>query len=291
MGEITGISWTDHTANFWLGCQRVSPGCEHCYAETLVVGRMRLPLWGPPSTTPRTRTKGAWKEVPKWDRAAKRDGVRRRLFCSSLSDIFEDHPLVGPWRDEALALLARCTNLDVQLLTKRPENVLRMVPKAWLEPGGWPAHIWVGTTIEDQKRADTRISILKAIPAKVRFLSMEPLLERVDIRNGPTNKWSVPTRFDSSGNGIEWTDPGAGFIPVEWVIVGGESGPKARPFDLGWANDIEAQCEVAGVPFFMKQVGDNPILTPGPLTYPTTAHHGADPNEWPENLRVREFPA
>lgn len=139
MGEQTGISWTHHTANFWMGCQRVSPGCEHCYAETLVTGRMSLPVWGPPSTTERKRTKGAWKDVLRWNRAAKKEGVRRRMFVSSLSDIFEAHPMVAPWRAEALDLLAQCDGLDVQLLTKRPENIRAMVPPAWLS--SWPADL------------------------------------------------------------------------------------------------------------------------------------------------------
>ena len=179
MGRETGIAWCDHTANFWMGCQRVSPGCEHCYAEALVTKRMRLPVWGPPSTTERKRTLSAWRDVPAWDRAAKRDGVRRRLFVSSLADIFEEHPQVAPWRAEALALLERCTSLDVLLLTKRPQNIRAMVPPAWLD--AWPAHVWIGTTVEDQKRAEDRIPELLRVPARVRFLSCEPLLEEVDL--------------------------------------------------------------------------------------------------------------
>jgi len=134
-----------------MGCQRVSPGCERCYAETLVVGRMgynpesgdarkRLRVWGPPSTSTRVRTSAAtWRNPLVWDRDAKREGVRRRVFCASLADVFEDHPMVAPWRAEALALLERCTSLDVQLLTKRPENIRAMAEARFSAgTGPWP---------------------------------------------------------------------------------------------------------------------------------------------------------
>ena len=277
MGESTGIGWTHHTANFWWGCQRVSPGCEHCYAEHLAVVRRKLPVWGPPSTTGRERKKGVWKDVPKWNAAAKADGVRRRMFVSSMADVFEAHPQVAPWRAEALDLLADCDGLDVQLLTKRPENIRAMVPAAWLE--SWPAHVWVGTTVEDQKRAEQRIPHLLAVPAAVRFLSCEPLLEAVDL-----TKWlpAGGARWQCSGcrafvhdSASRWSNdcPACGrekylsgshaangrHQPLQWVIVGGESGPGARPFDLAWARSIVAQCDEAGVAVFVKQLGAQPV--------------------------------
>jgi protein gp37 len=288
MGQTTCIAWTDHTANFWWGCQRVSPGCEHCYAEHLAVTRRKLPVWGPPSTTERKYIASAWRDVPKWNAAAIRDGVRRRLFVSSMADIFEDHPQVAQWRADALALLATCTGLDVQLLTKRPENIARMVPPSWLTT--WPAHVWIGCTVEDQKRAAQRIPHLLAVPARVRFLSCEPLLESVDLRNGPLNRWSAPTARDASGSPVEWTDPCAGLIPVEWVIVGGESGFGARLFAIEWARSIVWQCRAARVPVFVKQMGDSPTERGILATSRFTAHHGADPSEWPAELRVQEFP-
>ena len=212
---------------------------------------------------------------------------RRRVFVASLADVFEDHPDLVPWRAEALAILAQCTALDVQLLTKRPENVRRMVPASWLE--NWPQHVWIGCTVEDQRRADERIPELLKVPAAVRFLSCEPLL-------GPVNlKAFLPWVFR---NGVHRNDDGTDFaLPAvggnrgaDWVIVGGESGPGARPFDLSWGRSLVEQCREAGVPVFFKQLGDNPILGSGPLTWPTTAHHGADPKEWPADLRVQEFP-
>jgi len=293
MGATTGISWTDHTANFWWGCQRVSPGCEHCYAETLAVTRRKLDVWGPPSTTERKRIKGIWSDVPKWNAAAKADGVRRRLFVSSMADIFEAHPQVAPWRAEALDLLATCGGLDVQLLTKRPENILRMVPPAWLE--SWPAHVWVGTTVEDQKRADQRIPHLLRVPAAVRFLSCEPLLESVDLLHA-LGGMPVHAQEGHAANcdGSCFDSPRIG-----WVIVGGESGPGARPFDLAWARSIVAQCETAGIPAFVKQMGDAPRETKRDAMYELDrsqplrfrAHHGADPAEWPADLRRQSFPA
>lgn len=301
MGDVTGIAWTDHTANFWWGCQRVSPGCEHCYAETLAVTRRKLDVWGPPKTTDRKRMKGVWTDVAKWNRDAARDGVRRRMFVSSMADIFEDHPQVAPWRAEALDLLASCTNLDVQLLTKRPENIRTMVPPAWLT--SWPEHVWIGCTVEDQKRASERIPELLKVPARVRFLSCEPLLESVDL-----SEWLEPGH--ESGGAEGWVNDPSG---IAWVIAGGESGPCARTFRVEWARSIVDQCVAADVAVFVKQLGDRPTSTlPAWESWPThndgagpvqfngdgfgnysvrgLAHHGADPREWPAPLRRQEFP-
>ena len=312
MGEESSIAWTDATANFWMGCQRVSPGCEHCYAETLVTTRMRLPVWGPPKTTERHRTKSAWVDVPRWNRAAKRDGVRRKVFVSSLADVFEDHPAVAPWRMEALHLLERCRNLDVQLLTKRPQNIMRMVPAHWR--AAWPDHIWIGTTVEDQRRVEERIPHLLGVPARVRFLSCEPLLESVDLTRldiFTNDRWpkSLPnepaTYYDVlSGRGLRpsWTGVSIETAgpSVSWVIVGGESGASARPFDLAWARSIVSQCREAEVPCFVKQMGARPVHMVRGYTYvderedeyPLSLRDraGADPSEWPSDLRVQEFP-
>ena len=303
MGVETEISWCDHTANFWWGCQRVSPGCEKCYAEHLAVTRYKLPVWGPAKTTERQRMKGVWNSVPKWNAAALRDGVRRRVFVSSMADVFEEHPQVAPWRAEALTLLEKCTGLDVQLLTKRPENILRMVPTAWLT--AWPAHVWIGTTVESQKYAVQRIPHLLAVPARVRFLSCEPLLEQVNLDPPmcPTcggydevlaDDGATPCCAecgDEMGFNV-WLDACANEQQrgISWVIVGAESGPGARPFDLAWARSIVAQCKAAYVPVFVKQMGDNPVENSLAIKSRFKAHHGADPSEWPADLRVQEFP-
>lgn len=313
MAESTGIGWTHHTANFWWGCQRVSPGCEHCYAETLAVVRRKLPVWGPPSTTERQRMKGVWKDVLKWNSSARAEGVRRRVFVSSMADVFEAHPQVAPWRAEALDLLAQCDGLDVQLLTKRPENIRAMVPPAWLE--SWPAHVWVGTTVEDQRRANERIPHLLGVPAAVRFLSMEPLLEAVDLQvigsDGQQGYDALAGLWrHDDGEPIDGAPTDGG---VQWVIVGGESGSDARLFRIEWARRIVAQCDAAGVAVFVKQLGDRPTSRlpaherwpghdrgTGPVQFHGDgfgnylvrglSHHGADPSEWPADLRRQSFP-
>lgn len=308
MGQETKIAWTDHTANFWWGCQRVSPGCEHCYAEHLAVVRRKLPVWGPPSTTKRERKKGVWKEVPKWNQAAREAGVRRRMFVSSMADIFEDHPDVTQWRADALVLLETCTDLDVQLLTKRPQNIMQMVPASWHT--AWPKHIWIGTTVEDQRRAEERIPHLLRVPAAVRFLSCEPLLEPVDLRTAIGGM----ARHEREGHAANCDGACFELPTVQWVIVGGESGPGARPFDLAWARNILRQCAEAGVACFVKQLGAMPhlgdcctkegddmdergMLRGDFLGGPASARivlrdrAGADSSEWPEDLRVQQFPS
>lgn len=248
MGQNTAISWTDHTLNFWHGCFKVSPGCQHCYADTLSK-RYGREIWGPASTTPRLLTKTPWKDCLKWDAQARKDGVRRKVFAMSMGDFYEDHPMVSEWRENAFDILANFTNLDVQLLTKRPENIRRFSPESWLE--SWPAHVWIGTSIENQATADKRVrDLYHAGIAATRFLSIEPMLE--DIR--------VPY--------IE---------KLHWIIVGGESGPGCRPFQTQWAENILAQCLEWDVKFFMKQLGG----------HPNKRHELSD---FPENLRVQEFP-
>lgn len=306
MGDKTGIAWTDHTHNEWIGCQRVSPACGGaagvggCYAEVSTPARVHrargLELWGPPKTTARHLTSEDNRRKPfAWDRAAKRDGVRRRVFCSSLSDVFEDHPSLDAWRADLWRTVEACDGLDWQLLTKRPGNVRAMVPPAWLAPGGWPAHVWVGTTVEDQKRADERIPHLLAVPARVRFLSCEPLLEAVDLREhlmGYVDDDVSGGRYVRLPHVTPYIHQD---VKVSWVIVGGESGPGARPFDLAWARGIVAQCREAGVACFVKQMGDNAVVSVhdhlragGSLRF--CARAGQNPDEWPDDLQVREFP-
>jgi len=244
MGEQTNIAWTDSTANFWWGCVKVSDGCKNCYAETWA-NRWGKSIWGPAATTEREYKKTAWKDVPKWNAEAEAAGVRRRVFVQSMSDFFEDHPQVLPWRNKALQLMQECRHLDFQVLTKRPENINRMIEQAtglgdsemWFYTA---PHVWIGTTVENQEQADRRIPHLLNVPAHVRFLSCEPLL-------GPVNL----TGF----NGPLW-----GRLPanqfIHWVICGGESGHGARPMHPEWARSLRDQCQAAGVPFFFKQWGE-----------------------------------
>jgi protein gp37 len=244
----TKISWCDHTANFWWGCFKVSDGCKNCYAETLSK-RYGKDIWGPPATTKREPKISIWHDILKWDREAKAEGIRRRVFVSSMSDFLEDHPMVAEAREMAKETIQKLQWLDVLLLTKRPENAERFLA-GWYA-GNWPEHVWMGTTVENQKVAQDRIYYLKLIPAKTRFLSVEPMLENIFI--------GYP-----------------GYEGLHWVICGGESGPKARPFNWDWARDLRDQCKAANVAFWMKQGGG--MRPPHEL------------EDLPEDLRIRELP-
>lgn len=252
MAEKTGIQWADHTVNFWWGCMKVSPGCANCYAEVWSK-RYGRAIWGPAATTARWRTKGPWRDILRWDARAAADGVRRRVFAQSMSDFFEEHPQLDEWRAEACEILAGLKHLDVQLLTKRPENIRRMVPDEWLT--AWPSHIWIGTSVENQEQANKRIRHLLGVPAAIHFLSCEPLLGLVDLPY--RMEWSSDE--DWANNGPPHVTLGISEEPdsqIGWVIVGGESGPKARPMRPAWARSLRDQCQAAGVPFFMKQNGE-----------------------------------
>lgn len=480
MGETT-IQWAHFSFNPWVGCQRVSPGCTNCYAEAydrrvggLPKGQRKDPevaelRWGPKAA--RVRTSDAnWRKPLAWNEAARKAGERHRVFCSSLADVFEDRFELEPWRLQLFDLIRQTPNLDWLLLTKRPENVRRMISDAidrtvttpWdtFAVGGWlqawsdgrpPANVWLGTTVEDQKRTDERIPELLKVPAAVRFLSCEPLLERVDlskwiglyplnatnrdgrsvVRSGASglaegasgrlglagrakkeeqerqshhtcgdsvsNRRGRGTRLpDSEGDGgwsaddnsgasaglegfdrphsegaddqpqergevgqppeqsgighvrgagetrsgdsegrstrPEWReelhgqahergregDPSQTIVrrepevsreglrgqrpddlqdrqrpALDLVIIGGESGPGARPFHLDWARDLVDQCRHAGAAPFVKQLGSLPVANENDdrrAIFKIRDSAGGDPNEWPEDLRVREFP-
>jgi len=291
MGIESKISWTEATFNGWIGCAKVSPGCTNCYAEDLDNRRFGGGHWGVGKDRKRTGAAN-WREPVKWDKACADKGIRKRVFCSSLSD-WLDPEVPVEWLADLLRLIAATPNLDWLLLTKRPERWrerieavrdlggLNGVAATWLD-GVPPRNVWVGTTVEDQKRAEERVPALLAIPARVRFLSCEPLLEAVDL-------WPTLSVTDSNG---EMSGPRVkpdGSPAIDWVIVGGESGPRARPFDLAWARAILLQCQEAGVAVWVKQMGDNPMLD-GQPTKEFTAHHGADPTRWPEDLRVQALP-
>lgn len=251
MGRDTKIEWTNHTVNFWWGCQKVSPGCQHCYAETFSK-RVGRDIWGPPQTTERWRTKAPWKDCIKWDKQAKADGIRRKVFCQSMSDFFEDHLQVEPWRQEAFKILESFESLDVQLLTKRPENVLQMVPAHWLK--SWPGHIWMGTTAEDQEYYNKRLPELLKIPAPIHFLSCEPLLGPIDLY---WCKWCGRFGAHDCETGYSWTETEAqDQVGIDWVITGGESGHSARACHPDWVRSLRDQCQAALLPFFHKQWGE-----------------------------------
>jgi protein gp37 len=216
MAEITGIGWTDHTYNPWIGCTKVSPGCDHCYAEAEWDKRRHRVEWG----GERSRTKTA-DDIPLLDRKAREAGARRRIFCASQADVF-DNQVPEEWHAALWALIAQCRSLDWMLLTKRPQNIPQMLPE------GWPwSHVWLGTTTENQVEADRRLPILLRIPAVVHFASVEPQLEAVDL-----------------GKYVG--------VGLDWVIAGGESGPGYRPFDPDWARSLRDQCRASGTAFFIN---------------------------------------
>ena len=281
MGQDSKIEWCDHTFNPWSGCTKVSPACEHCYAEVNCSVKMRGVEWGPNGNRI-VKAESGWKEPGKWNMDAGRsvicdattpDGrvhVRPKVFCASLADVFEDwtgvlldaqkrtlYEVAGDWvgcdkpppgqagrllrmddvRRRLFSIIDHTPNLDWLLLTKRPENIA----KKWAQNGTGPnvathasgfvirRNAWLGVTVEDRKHGVPRISTLRAIPASVRFLSVEPLLEDLGEIN-----------LDG----------------IDWVIVGGESGPQARPVHPEWVCSVRDQCVAAGVAFFFKQWGE-----------------------------------
>lgn len=230
MAKNSKIEWCDHTMNFWIGCQEVSPACDHCYARVQNVHWNWVNGWGPDGERRRTST-GNWHKLRKWNRDAGVAGIRSKVFSNSLSDFF-DNKAASTWRREAWHYIEQSPNLDFLILTKRPQNIAKMLPdpEAGVKPwgDGWP-NVWLGTTVENQEEADRRIPHLLAVPAAVRFLSCEPLLGAVDLTKGHPR--------------------------INWVIAGGESGPGARPMHPDWARSLRDQCATAGLPFFFKQWG------------------------------------
>lgn len=236
MGENSKIEWCDHTFNPWIGCTKVSPACVNCYAETYT-RRVGGPEWG--KGKPRRRTTDAnWRKPFAWNRKAEGAAVRPKVFCSSLADVF-DAEVPAEWRKDLWSLIAMTPNLDWLLLTKRPENIARMLPGGWGD--GW-ANVWLGTTVENQAQANRRVPVLLAADAAKHFLSCEPLLGSLDLgrvlENLPPNYW------------FTWLDL------LDWVICGGESGPGARPIDPDWVRSLRDQCRETDVPFLFKQWGE-----------------------------------
>lgn len=244
MGETTGIAWCDHTFNPWWGCAHVSPGCVNCYAETLAK-RYGNDVWGK-STDRRFFGNKHWDEPLKWNDKAASVGVRRRVFCGSMMDVFEDRDDLSEAQYRLVDLIEATESLDWLLLTKRPENVKNIVPWGHVQP--WPLNVWLGVSVEDQKRADERIPKLLKIPAAVRFLSCEPLLGPVSFRWAKWDDWS-----DGNGRRRHVINHLDGLRGIHWVIVGGESGPGRRPMDPEWTRSIWRECQEAGVAFFGKQ--------------------------------------
>lgn len=324
MSDLTTIEWCDHTWNPWEGCTKVSPGCTHCYAEARN-HRFGNDNWG---KSKQRRRIVDWKKPLRWNAepnmcnlcgvafstdvaSTHRHGSiipsfrRPRMFPSLCDWLDQEVPI--EWLADFLKLIHDTPNLDWLLLTKRPENFWDCVGDAlaFIEKviGDWPdrdpetnlghmlndwhaqsppTNVWVGVSVEDQRRADERIPELLKIPAKVRFLSVEPLLGPVDIKFGYDAEEEVYVPYPLVND--EPTNQ------LHWVIVGGESGPRARPCNVEWIRGILQQCEAAAVPCFVKQLGSRPLSNRGPQLIKLKHPKGGDPSEWPEDLRVRQFP-
>jgi len=313
------------THNPWIGCSKVSQACRSCYAETFVnrfpamVGQKAgLPVWG--TSAPRRITSPEnWAKMRRLNKMAVKAGVRIKVFCASLADVFEDgrglnviggHHIGAETLHEARgalwSLIRDTPELDWLLLTKRPENVARMVPAAWMS-GAWPANVWLGTTVENEAMATARLPHLLACPAPVLFASNEPALEPVDWRRwlkGPCAECAYGAGCGGICNGYRVFGRG-----LDWIITGGESGHGARPYDVAWARQSVAQGRQAGVAVFVKQLGARPVdgaidtvggqvargyRSPQAIDSlgdrPLLDGHGGDPSEWPADIRVRQWP-
>lgn len=256
MGEKTEISWCNHTFNPWIGCSKVSAGCQNCYAERQNNFYHWVDNgWGVNGHRKRTNTE-YWKKPLAWNEAARLANVRRKVFCGSLCDVFEDRPELDAWRTDLFDLIGDTENLDWLLLTKRPENILQWYGNDIAEDEIRP-NMWLGVTCENQEMVNERIPLLINIPAHVHFVSVEPMLEKIDLHHIQGNYVVYDVigkgRFDYGNDGFGVAAPMSSGI--SWVICGGESGPGCRPMDLDWARDLRNQCRNADVPFFFKQVG------------------------------------
>lgn len=242
MGENSGIEWTHHTFNPWIGCTKISPACDNCYAEAYDK-RYGGEHWGPKAERRRTAFSN-WNNPRRWNRQAENEGIRLRVFCASLADVF-DNAVPVEWRNDLWTLISETPNLDWLLLTKRPQNIAKMLPLDWhTKINGCYENVWLGTTVENEQEADRRIPHLIDVKAAVHFLSCEPLLGPVNISMYLSKaEWRGLPGWQSSHE-------------IDWVIAGGESGPNARPSNPEWYRSLRDQCIDAGVPFLFKQWGE-----------------------------------
>lgn len=305
MAKETGIAWTDSSWNPWIGCTKVSPGCDNCYAE---VSRPALAMkihWG--AGQPRHRTSiENWKNPVRWNKKAAETGRRWTVF-PSLCDPF-DNEVPDEWRTDLFALIQATPNLTWLLLTKRIGNAAKMAPGAVGEDPyrlTFPQNVWLGASVVNQGEADRDLPKLLATPAALRFVSYEPALGPIDfhLESGWCQHCKVITSGRIDGHCMDVNSPCfAGELAMgdalNWIIVGGESnqgGVQARPFSRSWARSTIEQCKAAGVPCFVKQLGSNVMAENGAagidIYQPRYRDRSAsDPAEWQDDLRVQEFP-
>lgn len=269
MAANTAIEWADHTFNPWIGCTRISAACDNCYAADMShrYGWARFEAGAPRHLT----SAAYWRQPMRWHRAAIANGVRPKVFCASLADVFDVEVTV--WRHALFDLIAATTQLDWLVLTKRPH----LAGKFFAEWGPCPRNVWLGTTVENQAMADLRIPQLLAIDAAKHFVSIEPMLGPIDLAPYLTrhDDGACPVSDPSctSGEG-ECHDACERPEALSWVIAGGESGRKARPSHPAWFRALRDQCAMAGVPFFFKQWGEwHPAADHDPETCPYESTH------------------
>jgi protein gp37 len=259
MGQNTKIEWAHHTFNPWIGCTKVAHECANCYAERDQDHRRHRVKWG--KGQPRSRTSPAnWKHPLQWNRECEKRGIRNRVFCASLADWLDDDGVGFAWLRDLLNLITLTPNLDWLLLSKRPENwefrmrgvlaiiescgrraedePVRRLVQQWLK-GNPPLNAWLGTTCGHPDSLH-RIANLQKIPARIRFISAEPLLKPIDLASAAFNG----------------ADSFSAMASIHWVIAGGESGPNARPMHPDCPRTLRDQCAAANVPYFFKQWGE-----------------------------------
>jgi protein gp37 len=293
--ENSSIEWTHHTFNPWRGCTKVSAGCDHCYAEA---GSHRNPKvlgeWGPIANRV-VAAEPYWKQPLRWNRDAAGQGTRHRVFCASLADVFEDRDDLIPHRTRLLKTIALTQHLDWLLLTKRPHRINDLLLKSGFNTTAFTEerfkNVWLGTSIENQATAQFRLPELIAVQARLRFLSMEPLLGPVNLKSWLN--WKECT-CKGEYSPCEYCNAHGPRMDINWVIIGGESGADSRPCHLNWIEGIVEQCYEAECPVFVKQLGANPQASDdeyGRFLMNLTDHkNGGDITEFPPNLQKREFP-
>lgn len=266
------IEWTEQTWNPITGCNKVSPGCANCYAEGIAKR-----FWG-------DRKFSDVQFHPKRLGQPLKRKKSTMYFVNSMSDLFHE-AVTFQQKLEIFSVISRTPQHTYQVLTKRPERMMNFMSDYIASFGPLP-NLWLGVTVENQRTADERVPLLLQTPADVRFLSCEPLLEEIDL----TGAFA-----EIDGNGEPWAprcNPD-GSNAIDWVIVGGESGPKSRPCDIAWIRSIVEQCKEAEVACFVKQLGSKPVetVTEGlQWDWGPTTGKANNPDEWPQDLRVREFP-
>ena len=320
MGDKSAIEWTDATWNPIRGCSRVSEGCRNCYAERVAARFSRRGQAYEGLARSGQVARSAWTGAVRFIEDALMLPLRwkapRRVFVNSMSDLFHEK-VEDEWIDRIFAVMALTQRHTYQILTKRPERMRAYLTDAkhqqrvvnqmdrLLGPAGlvgengtdngssaYPlVNVWCGTSVEDQATAEERIPVLLQTPAAVRWASYEPALGPVDFNRITTEQLAVA-----------WIDAlaphrlcGNEMTRLDWIVVGGESGPGARPFDLAWARSTIMQCRAAGVPVFVKQLGTQPMDSHHGHGEPCCSlslrdRKGGNPDEWPADLRVREFP-